>query len=194
MPSISPRPVSQALDEPEISLPVDADSVISDYDTGPSSLTLPPDYANPAEDDYQWTPPDAASLVAVDFARKIAEDDVESEAFSALLQARLENTSPTRLCQSAALVALGADDGGALRTAMIGTMRDPERPAPVLGPVLLAAKAGALGETQLLAADLLNRHHLDPESCAVAALALDLAGLRTAALRLVLEQVIEEGL
>ena len=159
---------------------------------GVGTQLSPPDYANPVEDALAWTPPDPAELVAVDFARKIASDDIRSSAFTALLLARLENGSPARLCQAAALVALGARDGGELRTALIGAERGADAAKPVFGALLLSARGRALGETQLLAADLLNRHSQDLESCAVSAMALDMAGLRAAALRLVLEQVLEE--
>jgi hypothetical protein len=175
--------------EPIISVPT---GLAPGSEIGPSELTSPPEYANPIEDEMEWDPPEAASLVAMEFARKIAEDDIRSDAFSALLNARLENASAGRLCQSAALVALGADDGGALRAAMLGAPRSEDAASPALGPILLAGRSGALGETQLMAADLLNRFPNDPESCAVAAMALDLAGLRATALRVVLEQVIED--
>ena len=132
-------------------------------------------------------------MVGLDFARGIALDEVETDGFMALLAARLENATPERLCQAAALVALGADDQGQLQQALSGLTRDETVPAPAFGPLMLAAGTGALGETQILAAHLLDQHGDDAEACAATMLALDHAGLRSQALRYVLQRVIEEA-
>lgn len=158
----------------------------------PGVLTPPPGYAE-AEPETPWEPPAPSVMVALDFAHAIAVDQVRDDVFMALLTARLEGATPERLCQAAALVALGADDQGQLRTAMSGLVREPDAPAPLLAPAMLAAGAGALGETQLHAAHLLEQHDGDAEVCAAAALALDHAGLRDQALRYVLERVVEEA-
>lgn len=154
-------------------------------------LAPPPGYA--AEPVLDWTPPDPAVMVALAFARAVALDQIEDDAFMALLAARIEGATPRRLCQAAALTALGANDQGELRAAMTGLEREDARAAPVVGPALLAAAAGALGETQLHAAWLLETHPQDAESCAAAAFALDAAGLRAEATRLVLEMIVEEA-
>jgi hypothetical protein len=145
---------------------------------GPADMTQPPGFAESLFDEPEWTPPPAGRMVAVDFARAVAEGRIETDGFAALMGARIENATPARLCQAAGLAALGAEDDGAIRTAMTGMAREDAAAAPVLGPLLLAASAGALGETQLLAAH---------------ALALDRAGLRTQALRVILEQILAEA-
>lgn len=160
---------------------------------GPTDMTAPPAYAEPAIEEPDWTPPPAGRMVAIDFARAVAEGRIETDAFAALMGARIEGATPARLCQAAGLAALGAEDDGAIRAAMTGLARDAGAPAPVLGPLLLAASAGALGETQLLAAHVLEQAPDSPEACAAAALSLDRAGLRGQALRLILEQILSEA-
>ncbi|MBL4540032.1 MAG: hypothetical protein JKP96_15330, partial [Oceanicaulis sp.] len=98
-----------------------------------------------------------------------------------------------RLCQAAGLVALGADDQGELQQALSGLTRQTGVTPPALGPLLLASGARALGETQLHAASLLERHPADAETCAAAMLALDHAGLRRQALQYLLARVIEDA-
>jgi hypothetical protein len=151
-----------------------------------------PAAANP-EPEIDWTPPPPRTLVAVDFARAVATGQITGPGFEALLAARMETPNPARLCQAAALIALGARDGASIRTAMTGLVRDPEAPAPLIVPALLAAVAGAKGETQLHAARLIEQGGRDPEACAGAALALDRAGLRLEALRFVLEMILDEA-
>jgi hypothetical protein len=146
-----------------------------------------------AEPEIDWVPPPPGVLVAVDFARAVATGAITGPGFEALLAARMETPNPARLCQAAALNALGADDGAAIRTAMTGLVRDPDAPAPLIVPALLAAVAGAKGETQLHAARLIEQGGRDPEACAAAAFVLDRAGLRLEALRFVLELVLEEA-
>ncbi len=153
---------------------------------------IPPAAANP-EPEIDWTPPAPRVFVAVDFARAVATGEITGPGFEALLAARMESPNPARLCQAAALNALGANDGAAIRTAMTGLVRDPEAPAPLIVPALLAAVAGAKGETQLHAARLIEQGGRDPEACAGAALALDRAGLRLEALRFVLELILDEA-
>jgi hypothetical protein len=139
-----------------------------------------------------WQPPSPGLMVAIDFARAIALDQIEDDAFMALLAARLETATPERLCQAAGLVALGADDQGELQQALSGLTRQTGVTPPALGPLLLASGAGALGETQLHAASLLERHPEDAETCAASMLALDHAGLRRQALQYLLARVIED--
>jgi hypothetical protein len=139
-----------------------------------------------------WQPPSPGLMVAIDFARAIALDQIEDDAFMALLAARLETATPERLCQAAGLVALGADDQGELQQALSGLTRQTGVTPPALGPLLLASGAGALGETQLHAASLLERHPEDAETCAASMLALDHAGLRRQALQYLLSRVIED--
>ena len=132
-------------------------------------------------------------LVALDFARAIALDQVRDDAFMALLAARLETATPERLCQAAGLVSLGADDQGELQQALSGLTRQSGVTPPAFGPLILAAGAGAQGETQLHAASLLDRHTDDAETCAATMLALDHAGLRRQALQYLLARVIEDA-
>lgn len=161
--------------------------------SGPSDMTRPPGFAEPLAPERDWVPPPAGEIVMVDFARGVAEGRIETDGFAALMAARIENATPARLCQAAGLAALGAEDDGAIRAAMTGMAREDAAAAPVLGPLLLAASAGALGETQLLAAHALEQAPDSAEVCAAAALALDRAGLRTQALRLILEQILAEA-
>ena len=149
-----------------------------------------PDEKTPAP---AWQPPAPGLMVAIDFAHAIALDQIEDDAFMALLAARLETATPERLCQAAGLVALGADDQGELQQALSGLTRQTGVTPPALGPLLLASGAGALGETQLHAASLLERHPADAETCAAAMLALDHAGLRRQALQYLLARVIEDA-
>jgi len=165
----------------------------ADAPGGPSDMTQPPGYAESAIEEPEWTPPPAGAMVRLDFARAVAEGRIDTDGFAALMGARIEGATPARLCQAAGLAALGAEDDGAIRAAMTGLARDADAPAPVLGPMLLAASAGALGETQLLAAHALEQAPDSAEVCAVAALALDRAGLRGEALRLILEQILTEA-
>jgi len=141
----------------------------------------------------EWQPPAPGVLVALDFARAIALDQVRDDAFMALLAARLETATPERLCQAAGLVSLGADDQGELQQALSGLTRQSGVTPPAFGPLILAAGAGAQGETQLHAASLLDRHTDDAETCAATMLALDHAGLRRQALQYLLARVIEDA-
>jgi hypothetical protein len=156
-------------------------------------MTQPPGYSEPMIEEPAWTPPAARQMVAIDFARAVAEGRIEGEGFGALMGARIEGATPARLCQAAGLAALGAQDGGAIRAAMTGLARESGAPAPVLGPMLLAGSARALGETQLLAANALEQAPDSAEVCAAVALSLDRAGLRGEALRLILEQILVEA-
>ena len=140
-----------------------------------------------------WKPPAPGVLVALDLARAIALDEIRDDAFMALLAARLETATPERLCQAAGLVALGADDQGELQQALSGLTRQSGVAPPAFGPLLLAAGARALGETQLHAASLLERYPDDAETCAASMLALDHAGLRRQALQYLLARVIEDA-
>lgn len=163
---------------------------------GPSSLNAsPPGYAETTGSALgpDWTPPGPAVMVALDFARAVAAGQIADDGFSALLAARIEGATPARLCQAAMLTALGADDGAALRTALTGLERDRAAPAPILAPGLLAAGAGALGESVLHAALVLESAPTDSEACAGAAVILQRAGLRAQALRLALELILEEA-
>ncbi|WP_440958985.1 hypothetical protein ACFELO_02445 [Oceanicaulis sp. LC35] len=146
-----------------------------------------------AAEEPEWQPPAPGVLVALDFARAIALDEVRDDAFMALLAARLETATPERLCQAAGLVALGANDQGELQQALSGLTRQSGVIPPAFGPLLLAAGAGALGETQLHAASLLDRHPDDAETCGASMLALDHAGLRRQALQYLLARVIEDA-
>jgi len=164
------------------------------YDAlAPQGLTPPAEVKAVVEPEVEWAPPAPGIMVGLDFARGIALDEVRTDGFMALLAARLENATPERLCQSAALVALGADDQGQLQQALSGLTRDETVSAPAFGPLMLAAGTGALGETQVLAARLLDQHGDDAETCAASMLALDHAGLRPQALRYVLQRVIAEA-
>lgn len=164
-------------------------------DAGPAALNAPPEFTLEDAESLgpEWTPPPASVMVALDFARAVAAGRIEDDGFTALLAARIEGATPQRLCQAAMLTALGAEDGGALRAAMTGLARAEDAPAPVLAPGLLAAGAGALGESALHAALTLERAPQDAEACAGAAVILQRAGLDAQALRLVLELILEEA-
>ena len=160
----------------------------------PANLAPPPGYEAPdALVEPPWTPPSPRVMVALDFAAAVANGRIEGDSFAALLAARIETADAARLCQAAALAALGADDGGAVREAMTGLERDEGSPALVVAPGLLASAAGALGESQLHAAAILETAPSDPEACATAALVLDHAGLRDEALAWIVELIIEES-
>lgn len=162
---------------------------------GPATLNAPPGFVSGEAEALgpEWTPPPASVMVALDFARAVAAGRIADDGFTALLAARIEGATPQRLCQAAMLTALGAEDGGALRAAMTGLARAEDAPAPVLAPGLLAAGAGALGESALHAALTLERAPQDAEACAGAAVILQRAGLDAQALRLVLELILEEA-
>jgi hypothetical protein len=163
-------------------------------DGAPAALTAPPGFENrDGGVEPPWEPPAPAIMVELDFASAIASGRIEGDGFAALLAARIENADTSRLCQAAALAALGADDGGQMRTAMTGLERAEGVPAPVVAPGLLAAAAGALGESQLHAAALLQANPRDPEACATAAAILNQAGLKGQALRWVLEITLEDA-
>lgn len=160
----------------------------------PSALAAPPGYQNPqALVEPPWTPPAPGVMVELDFAAAVASGRIEGDSFAALLAARIETADAARLCQAAALAALGADDGGQMRAAMTGLERDADRSALVVAPGLLAAAAGALGESQLHAAALLEAAPGDAEACATAGLILDHAGLRGEALSWVLDSILEDA-
>lgn len=184
------------MDGPPAPPPVEAPQAEPVTDLG-GLPTLDGDAVAPGEEALdaapEWEPPAPGVLVALDFARSIALDDVRGDGFMALLAARLENATPERLCQAAGLVSLGADDQGELQQALSGLTRQSGVTPPAFGPLLLAAGAGAQGETQLHAASLLDRHPDDAETCAAAMLALDHAGLRRQALQYVLARVIEDA-
>jgi hypothetical protein len=162
---------------------------------GPSSLNAPLAYqgvdAEPLGPD--WTAPSAAVLESLDFAQAVAAGRIQDDAFASLLIARIENATPGRLCQAVMLTALGANDRGAVRTAMTGLARDSRSSAVSLAPGLLAASAGAIGESMLHAALALETAPDDSEACVGAAMILQRAGLEAQALRLTLELILEEA-
>jgi hypothetical protein len=160
----------------------------------PSNLAPPPAYqAQSALAEPPWTPPSPRVMVALDFAAAVADGRIDGDSFAALLAARIETADADRLCQAAALAALGADDGGAVREAMTGLEREDGAASVLVGPGLLAAAAGALGESQLHAAAILESAPGDAEACATAAAILDHAGLRGEALAWILELIVEEA-
>ena len=160
----------------------------------PGNLAPPPGYEAPEiEAETPWEPPAPRIMVAIDFASAVASGRIEDDTFAALLGARIETANAARLCQAAALAALGADDGGAVRAAMTGLERETGSASPVVAPGLLAAAAGALGESQLHAAAIVEAAPSDPEACATAALILDHAGLRGEALAWIMEMIVEEA-
>lgn len=191
---IAARAWREALMEgPPAPPPARPDPNAPSWDT-PSNLTPPPGYQSPnALAEPPWTPPPPRVMVALDFAAAVADGRIDDDSFAALLAARIETADAARLCQAAALAALGADDGGAVREAMTGLQREDGAAAPVVAPGLLAAAAGALGESQLHAAAILESAPGDPEACATAALILDHAGLRGEALFWIMEMIIEEA-
>lgn len=174
----------------------DAASEAAEPVSGPSALNAPPGYAGEEEAALgpDWTPPPASVLAALDFARAVAAGQIDDDdMFAALLGARLETPSRDRLCQAAMLSVLGADAGGALRTAMTGLTREADAPSVNLAPGLLAASAGAIGESALHASLIMETAPGDGEACAGAAVILQRAGLEARALRLVLEMVLEDA-
>lgn len=162
---------------------------------GPAALNAPPAFSSldAAITEPEWTPPPASVMVALDFARAVAAGQIADPGFTALLAARIEGATPERLCQAAMLTALGAQDGGTLRAAMTGLARGEDAIRPVLAPGLLAASAGATGESTLHAALVLDAAPQDAEACAGAAVILKTAGLEAAAFRLALELILEEA-
>ena len=181
-PDPAPEPASQPPGEPGRS-------------DGPSTLNAPAsfDAAAAQSRDRDWTPPPPDVMVELDFARAVAAGRFDEEAFAALLAARIEGATPARLCQAVMLSALGAPDGGALRAAMTERPRDTDAPALNLAPGLLAASAGAVGESALHAALALEAAPDDVEACAGSAVILNQVGLEGEAARLVLELILEEA-
>lgn len=177
-----PRVVPQPVENP--ALPVDAE--------GPSSLATPPGFAQSAEE-ADWTPPSQAVLQALDFAALVAEGQIDTDVFSALLSERLDSVTPARVCQAGALVALGADDGGALQAALTGVDSAGSNTSHHLVAGLLAASSGALGESALHAALVLEAAPDSAQACAGMAVILDRAGLDYVALRIVLELILEDA-
>lgn len=181
---------------------------------GPAGLA-PPDSAKPVfEEEEAWSPPPASVLVALDYALAIAEGELTGPGFEALLLARIEGGETDRLAEAAGLAALGAPVPAELRRAMLAARPGPAmgEPAPAAGgegeaeasvapsapafainpaSALLSAHAGALAETQLQAAGLIEAAGLDPRAVALAASALAEAGLDDEARRMVLELVAE---
>ncbi len=160
----------------------------------PAALTAP-DSFKPVDDSVQmpWQAPPAGVMVELDFAAAVASGLIEGDGFAALLAARIENADGPRLCQAAALAGLGAPDGGQMRAAMTGLARDEDAPALQIAPGLLAAAGGALGESQLHAASLLEAAPGDPVACAAASVILDGAGLRGEALKWILASILEDA-
>ncbi len=173
--------------------PPEPEPVLFDDGT-PASLTAPGSYQDPnALIEPPWEPPAPAILVELDFSAAVAQGRIEGDVFAALLAARIENADGPRLCQAAALAALGADDGGQMRAAMTGLERDEGVAMSVVAPALLAAAAGALGESQLHAAGMLESFANDPAVCATAAAVLDHSGLRDEALKWILAAILEDA-
>lgn len=162
---------------------------------GPSSLATPPGFAQDTNEALgpEWTPPPLSVLQSLDFAALVAAGRIETDAFATLLAERLDEATPVRVCEASALVALGADDGGALRAALTGLDTQTQRSSASLVPGLLAASSGALGESALHAALVLESGPDSAEACAGMAVILDRAGLDHVALRVVLELILEDA-
>lgn len=155
---------------------------------GPTSL----DPVKPVLSDGDWPEPSAAMMVAIDIAGAIAMDDLTSRETGVLISARIEDRGAASLSEAAAFAALGAEVPADVRAQLNRRAVDPDVAQVNAVPALLTAAAGAIGETQLHAATLLERHGTTPESLAAAVAALRVAGLEEEARRLVLEAFIEE--
>lgn len=178
--------------EPAAGLP---DLAAPDAMTGPAGLAPPASGKPMFELEESWTPPEAETLVALDFALAIADGDISGPAFEALLLARIEGGQDARLAEAAGLVPLGALSQARLRLALLDTASDartaPDEAAPDAAAALLSAQAGALAESQLQAARLIESLGVTPRGFALASIVLARAGLETEARRLVLEAVAE---
>lgn len=161
----------------------------ADENFGPARLDPERSVADGADD---WTPPSAQIMVAMDVAAAIALDDLRSAGAAARIHAHLEDGGEGALTEAAALSALGAEVPAEVRAQLNRRAVDDSVAQVNAVPALLTAAAGAIGETQLHAAALLERHGLTPEALAAAVAALRVAGLESEARRLVLEAFIEE--
>lgn len=192
--------------EPPVGLP---DLGVTGDMTGPSGLTPPASSKPLFEVEDSWTPPPAETLVTLDFALAIAQGEVSGPGFEALLLARIERGEESRLAEAAGLAPLGALSPPGVRLALMAPAQDAEteeasagdavQPAPApLAPdvaaALLSAEAGALAESQLQAARIVEVLGVTPRGLGLASSVLVGAGLDTEARRLVLEAVAESAM
>ena len=153
-----------------------------------------PGFANDNPTDAAWAPPDRAIIEKIEFVLRIMRDEIRTDIFAEQLEQFAQGPTALSLCARSGLLALGAvvDD---LRLSTLSRDEDANTSGmPLVSPVVLSSLAGAIGETQLRAAYLLNEFPDNADSCTVSMLALDGVGLRQQALKYLVETVIEDSL
>jgi len=142
----------------------------------------------------EWVPPSPRRMVALDLAIAIADDEMRGGPYEAVQAAWLEGQGDAVLPEMLAMTRLGAPVPDRFRERLLAL----ETPAAPGGLAALdaAVRAEARGEAALLAiavlADPAASGHPDAVSRAIAA--LDAAGLREAALSILLERAVKRAL
>jgi hypothetical protein len=152
----------------------------------PAPMSLPPQ--------PEWVPPSPRRMVALDMAIAIAGDDLRGGTYEAVQAAWFEAHGPAVAADMLALTRLGAPMPEGLRPMLLA---QEAAPAPAgLAAMDAAVRADARGEAALLAisvlADPAAAGNADATARAIAA--LDAAGLRRAALSVLLERVVRSAL
>ncbi len=169
--------------------------------SGAAGLVPPQNTGLPAYEP-EWTRPPAETMVVLDYALAIAEDRLSGPGFEAILAARVETGTPSRLAEAAGLAALNVPVPASVRAALLPQPQETGEPGeprelgamPATGFLpagLMAARMQALAETQLTAARMVEAGGITPAALYGAAAILEEAGLRREARRLVLEAVAE---
>lgn len=137
-----------------------------------------------------WVPPSPRRMVNLDLAIALVRDRLTGDQTAALLAAHLEAYGPLALADTLAMNRLGASAVEGLRAALLQLP-----PAPV-GPELLAmesaVRANAQAEAATLAVSALAKAGSQPnaETLSRTLAALNVLGLRRAALDLLLERLV----
>lgn len=163
-----------------------------DMDGKPSAVGEPAPMSLPPQP--EWTPPSPRRMVALDMAIAIAGDDLRGGTYEAVQAAWFESHGPAVAADMLALTRLGAPTPEGLRP-MLLAQEAAAAPAG-LAAMDAAVRADARGEAALLAisvlADPAAAGNADATARAIAA--LDAAGLRRAALSVLLERVVRSAL
>lgn len=142
----------------------------------------------------EWLPPSPRRMVALDLAIAIAADQMRGGPYEAVQAAWLEGQGDAVLPELLAMSRLGAPVPAGLREQLL-TQETAAAPGG-LAALDAAVRADARGEAALLALGILSdpaaAAHPDAVSRAIAA--LDAAGLREAALSILLERAVKRAL
>ena len=162
---------------------------------GPDGKPVMPDPSMqmaPVPDPVDWEAPSPRRMVALDLAISVAADRLGTGGFDALLSAWFEAHGDAVLAETLALSRLGAPRVEGLRLALLRATAQREPHAAAMDA---AARAEARAEAALLATALLADANLSRDADAVsrAVAVLDEAGLREAALDILLERVVERA-